>query len=492
MRRGWIVSIVVTAVVAVVALALVLRPSGSPTGSRADAGAAVEGAEPEGLGEAEGEGEGEEEEVRGLGEKAHELAEHHGVAVAADDQGSITAAEARGLAPLAPAPGWAGEIRLGAEDTWEPTIATDPSAPYVYAMYNRFGGPKACNNCPGTPVYVRISSDNGVSWGPEVYLCPCPKGKAQFDPVVKVASNGAVYATFMDGYDMMFTKSINHGATWTTPIEVSGKPWGDKPWIGVSANGTDVYIGYETASDVWVAASHNGGTSFAAPVKLNTDSGRYRYPNGFEVLPNGTALLSASSYPGSQSQIGAIDIEIWRSTNGGASWTRTILATPFSGVTWETSSTTALASDAAGNLVALYTGATALGGNGHVWTRRSTDGGATWTAAIEIGPGTANASFPAIAGGASGVFRLFYTDNRTGSWNTFYRSSTDGGQSWSAEADISDADTGATYKTAAGFASPYGDYGGMDVTNTGKTVAVWGEGASFSNGPGGIWFNRLL
>jgi hypothetical protein len=89
------------------------------------------------------------------------------------------------------------------------------------------------------------------------------------------------------------------------------------------------------------------------------------------------------------------------------------------------------------------------------------------------------------------VFRLFYTDNRGGAWNTYARSSTDGGQTWSGETDISDADAGATYKTAAGFASPYGDYGALDVTNTGKTVAVWGEGASFSNGPGGIWFNRM-
>ena len=86
---------------------------------------------------------------------------------------------------------------------------------------------------------------------------------------------------------------------------------------------------------------------------------------------------------------------------------------------------------------------------------------------------------------------MHYADNRTGSWNTCYRSSTDGGQTWSAEADISDADTGATYKTAAGFASEYGDYGAIDITNTGKTVAVWGEGASFSTGPGGIWFNRM-
>jgi hypothetical protein len=483
MRKSWIVSLVVVAVAVFVIGAVAFRPDRSSPSATTDT---VRSTQQDGSqAESEAESEGETENA------AREAAEHVGAAVTAAEMAGITRAQARAMAPSAAAPGWAGEIKLGVEDTWEPTIAADPNAAYVYVMYNRFGGPKACKKCPGTPMYVRVSANNGLSWGPEAYLCQCSGVKFQFDPVLKVASNGVVYATFMNGYDMMFSKSSDHGATWTAPIEVSGQPWGDKPWIGVSSSGQDVYIAYETAADVWVAASHNAGASFAAAVKLNTDSGRYRYPNGLEVLPNGIALLSATSYPGSQSQLGPVDIEIWRTTNGGTSWARTILATPFTGVTWETSSTTALGSDAAGNLVALYTGATALGGNGHVWTRRSTDSGATWATAVEIGNGSANASFPAIAGGATGVFRLHYADNRTGSWNAYYRSSTDGGQTWSAEADISDADTGATYKTAAGFTSEYGDYGAIDITNTGKAVAVWGEGASFSNGPGGIWFNRM-
>lgn len=426
--------------------------------------------------------------------RASEVMGHLGVSVSRADMGSITRREARALAPLAPAPGWAGEIKVGTEDTWEPTIAADPSGPYVYVMYNRFGGPKACKTCPPIPVLLRVSSDNGATWSAESYPCPCPGVKQfQYDPVVKVASNGTVYATWMNKYDMVFSKSTNHGATWTAPIEVSGSPWGDKPWIGVSPDGVHVYIAYATSSDVWIAASHNSGTSFSAAVKLNNDSGRYRYPNGLEVLANGTAVLSASDYPGSSQQAsGQINIETWRSTNGGTSWTRSVLDQVFTGVNYETSSTTALASDGAGTLVALYTGATGLGGNGHVWTRRSTDGGVTWATAVEIGNGTANASFPAIAGGASGQFRVHYGDNRTGLWNTYYRSSMDGGQTWGAETDISDADAGASYKTAAGFFSEYGDYGAIDITNTGKTVAVWGEGASFTAGPGGIWFNRLL
>ena len=131
----------------------------------------------------------------------------------------------------------------------------------------------------------------------------------------------------MNRYDIVFSKSSNHGATWTAPIEVSGQPWGDKPWIGVSPSGVDVYIAYATSSDVWIAASHNSGASFAPAVKLNNDNNRYRYPNGLEVLANGTAVMSASNYPGSNQQSsGPIDIETWRTTNGGTSWTRTVLA----------------------------------------------------------------------------------------------------------------------------------------------------------------------
>jgi hypothetical protein len=57
--------------------------------------------------------------------------------------------------------------------------------------------------------------------------------------------------------------------------------------------------------------------------------------------------------------------------------------------------------------------------------------------------------------------------------------------------NISDAGGGAAYKTAAGFGEVYGDYGEIAITNTGKTIAIWGEGASYT-GPGGCWFNRQL
>jgi hypothetical protein len=56
---------------------------------------------------------------------------------------------------------------------------------------------------------------------------------------------------------------------------------------------------------------------------------------------------------------------------------------------------------------------------------------------------------------------------------------------------ISDATGGAAYKTAAGFGEVYGDYGELAITSAGKSIAIWGEGASY-NGPGGVWINRQL
>jgi len=309
----------------------------------------------------------------------------------------------------AAATGWAGEVLVGGTgNDWEPSIAADPSAPYVYVMYNRFGGTKACNKCPSPAMLLQVSSDGGQTFGAEHFICTCSGVSAQYDPVLRTTSSGAVYGSWMNNNTIVFSKSTDHGATWSTPLQVSGKSWSDKDWMGTSADGRDVYIAWESRSVFFATSSHNFGASFSAPVQLNADNGHYRYANGFEVLPNGTAVLSASSYPSANGKnAGPVDIETWRSTNGGASWSRVILDQVSTGVDFDTSSTTALASDANGVLVAEYTGATAVGSPGHVYVRRSTDSGLTWSARTELTPvgGSGNASFPAIAGTGSGGFR---------------------------------------------------------------------------------------
>jgi hypothetical protein len=56
---------------------------------------------------------------------------------------------------------------------------------------------------------------------------------------------------------------------------------------------------------------------------------------------------------------------------------------------------------------------------------------------------------------------------------------------------ISDATSGAGYKSAAGYLEICGDYGEIAIASTRKTIALWGDGFSWT-GPGGSWFNRQL
>ena len=411
---------------------------------------------------------------------------------AAENHVGTTRVRNRILAPATlAATGWAGEVQIANEDTWEPHIAADPSSAYVYALYNRYG--ITCQKCPNPQMEIRISADGGQTWAPEKPICTCSGVAGQYDPVLATTASGAIYATWMNYNIIVFSKSTDHGATWSTPIKVSGKSWADKPWLGVSSTGTDVYIGYESRSVLQMTSSHNGGTSFSAPIAVNTDTSVYRYPNGFVVLGNGqTAVMSDSKYNGGSAKTsGPVDIEVWRTTNGGTSWTKVIVdGTLFTGVNFETSSTTTIAADSAGTLVAEYSGATGLGTVTRLFTKRSTDGGLTWGTRTEVGTATANGSFPAIAAKGAGDFRLTYMDNSTGAWNVWYRASSDGGVTWSAPLRVSDATSGTSYKTASGFTSYYGDYDGIAITNGGKSVIVSGQGASFSTGPGSIWFNR--
>jgi hypothetical protein len=93
----------------------------------------------------------------------------------------------------------------------------------------------------------------------------------------------------------------------------------------------------------------------------------------------------------------------------------------------------------------------------------------------------------------SGDVRITWVETSAGgnvdAWNAWSRSSTNGGASWTAAVRISDATSGAPYKTAAGYAEVNGDYGEIVIISAGKTIATWGEGASYT-GPGGVWVNR--
>jgi hypothetical protein len=408
----------------------------------------------------------------------------------------------RAPVPRLPLRGWSGErVVSNRYDDWEPAIAADPNAPDLYRLVTRFGHPACARHCPDSAIVLQVSRTNGRRWGPSRYLCRCKGAKWQADPQIEVAAkSGIVEAAFLNGYNAWFSRSLDHGRTWSKAKSVIGHvAWADKPILATSANGRDVYIAFNgpTHGDAFVAVSHDGGATWKQPKAIT--SNRYTYAFGGYVLSNGRVVFSETSlqYENDGKHLrGADRVLVLRSIDRGATWTKKLVATLQLGRICTSKGCppdfydghTALAADGGGRLLLLADGAVRRRGIRRVFAWLSLDAGVTWSPRVQLSLNSANAGFPAAVGTESGQFRVWFMDRRRGRWNTLYRTSFDG-LHWSPAARLSNATGGVSYIAPAGFGEVYGDYGEIDVTNTGKSVAIWGEGPSYA-GPGGCWFNR--
>jgi hypothetical protein len=278
--------------------------------------------------------------------------------------------------------------------------------------------------------------------------------------------------------------------------------WNDKPVIAVSDDGVDVYVAFNgpTGGDPWIAQSHNAGDTWTQLKQI--DSKQYVYAFDADVAPDGTVYFaeSAIQYQGSTSVVGTVEHHVFVSTNSGATFSDGVVATKQVGMVCVSTGCSpdfyighdALTVDAAGNVTVAYDGAEVFHGPQTIEVRRSSDRGATWSGPVTLSKPGEMATSPAMEAGGAGDVRAWWMETNglnLRAWNVWYRSSTDGGATWSAPVKLSDATSGAAYKTAAGFFEVYGDYGEISITSAGKSIAIWGEGTSWF-GPGGIWFNR--
>jgi hypothetical protein len=399
--------------------------------------------------------------------------------------------------------GWRGAQLFGNANDWEPATAADPSAPYVYILTTRYSGkgPLPCADCDLPAMAFRASADGGRTFGPVRYLRPNIEG-GQFDPQLATDAAGDVFASWMDGKSrIMFSRSGDHGRTWTAARIVShGAGWGDHPWLGVSPSGDHIYIGFNHAAS-WVAQSHDGGGTWSAAKQISTED-RYFFANGTVVTDDGDVAISSASYQQPYSTVGRnapIQIEVERSTDSGASFQTTVVDTvqqPRDCVSdgcpnshYSGHAVLALSDD---GLLIAYDGATTAGGDQLLFTRRSSDFGATWSERSRLSRivSGAVATNPGITATPGGEVRVAWQDSRDGPfrWNTFVRASHDGGMTWDRAVDISDANAGYGYLHPRGYDADYGDYMQVAITSDGDTFAVWGAGFGYA-GPGGTWFN---
>ena len=426
---------------------------------------------------------------------AFRIAEREG-ATAVDDS----------VAPEVAVPGWGDEKVFSKFNDWEPNVAADPSSGYVYMTTTQYGGPKACSTCPTSgPIRLRISTDGGHTFGPQTYLCECPGYKWQADPIIEVDADGDVYAAWLTNpFGTVFSRSTDHGQTWTEPIAVMPKsdelPWNDHPWLAVSDDGQDVYIG-ANHRDNYQVSSHDFGATWSEPIKTNPP-GDYYFALGGQVMSNGDVVFSDAAFTccGAGTSTKRVDAVIVRSTDGGATWTEEVIdhSAPMRPCTapgcpaYQYGLEISLARNGDGDLLVAYNANRRAGGGSQVYVQTSSDNGDTWSGPMRISQqlGRVTAAFPQAAGGTGGRFAVAWADNRNGArrFNTWERDSFDSGQTWSPDARISNLGKGAGYKHPAGYQFSYGDYFDIAVNDAGEAFSAWGEAYSYS-GPGGTWYN---
>jgi hypothetical protein len=385
-----------------------------------------------------------------------------------------------------------------AGDDWEPAVASDGHG-NVYFVSTHLSGVPGCAGCSIDSVVVQVSHDGGKSFSAPKPLTVNPA--VQFDPNVKINSAGEVFVSYLLGKDTVVQHSTDHGAHWSAPVPVDvgikQSAQMDKPDMAV--RGHNVYVAFNIAQRFYVATSHDGGATFT-PVQINSKTIGWTLNGGIVVSSTGAIFASWETVHESGNFQGLQDVIVTRSTDGGATWTifpvdSNLPPGPACGYPqtcgWDFLGTgSAIAVDSAGTLYVDYNAPLSENGAPHIWLKTSTDQGTTWSSRLQLSTDAGNSwhVFGGIAAGGSGDVRVAWMDNRTGAYNVWYRSSTDGGHTWSAEVKVSQFREGYSYVTTQGFAFPYGDYITLALDPTGHVQLAWGEGPNWV-GPGNTLYS---
>jgi hypothetical protein len=357
----------------------------------------------------------------------------------------------------------------------------------------------ASNNIGGSGMQGQYySTDGGVTWG-QTNL-PLASGDAfHSDPTVDWSSDGTAWSTTM-GINSAQTvlkvqsyKSTNGGATWTFDGTISGSQTNtDKQMQWVDHSATSAFANNNYV--IW----HNGNPAFmnrrtstgwGTPIQVS-DGQATGTCIGADVKTN-----SAGDVFGFFPDTGSRGIFVVKSTNGGASYGAPVkIRTTFRGYDIGVPSFNsrralvyvsggAYKNGTTNNVYAVWTdlsgdtgcaSTTSEPGSNvsstcktRIWFTRSTDGGATWSAAVKLNnqSGLNDQFNPFLAvDETNGTLGAIYYDTVADAGrkkvDVYYQMSSDGGATWQAAVKVTTAMTDETV-TGADSGNQFGDYNSL-------------------------------
>ncbi|MBV9718014.1 MAG: exo-alpha-sialidase [Candidatus Eremiobacteraeota bacterium] len=389
-------------------------------------------------------------------------------------------------------------------DDWEPAMTADNFG-HLYVAFAHASLAQERRGIYHTQMLVQRSDDAGTTWNTPVAVATAApiQSEGQFDPWFTLAPDGQTLSFgFLQGYPdapVDIVSSTNFGATWSAPPRSVSRLAPPLDKVVLVSRGSLMAVGYtDYHSHIVASVSINSGITWTTHIVAKLAG----LTNSSQVLVSGGGIDSESNIYFTWDAVWSAThkpapaaVWITKSANLGATWTTTNLA--YSGLPpsctqcqdkwfFAPQINMQIGSDDA---IYAFWNATAPsehehnGGLERVYFAKSADHGKSFSTPADVSdaPRTATHCFPAVVSGpTAGDVRLAWMDTRTGSWNVYYKYSTNGGESFSGSS------TQLSSGPAADFGIPYGDYMQMAVDVNNMTHAAWGEDTNQKN-PGNIW-----
>jgi hypothetical protein len=328
-------------------------------------------------------------------------------------------------------------------DQWELATTADDSG-HIYVLYPQYRSTVDCTSCRIPSLTLVSSHDEGAHWDVPRALTPVRSGQTSPQIIVDAGDHRIVYATWLENnkQDLMVAKSSDLGQSWSLVLADRGEFDAESEHPVIAARGQDVYVGFTRGHALWIAVSHNAGIAFSSGVVHAGASFVAALAGAATVDSDGNIYVSWAGYTADSG--GRVHLYISRLLERGGRWATNLMDTsrvPDGCAAYHCAwgylgAQISLAADSGGVLYALWTSSTSAGQPERVYFASSTTHGDAWSSKIELSnaPSDAREAFPVIAAGTAGTVRVAWMDSRfTPNWSAFYRTSTNGGATWSDE-----------------------------------------------------------
>ena len=281
--------------------------------------------------------------------------------------------------------------------------------------------------------YYKRSPDGGASWSADAALT----NDGSYSGEMSVAVSGtAVHVVWQDDRDgnleIYYKRSTDGGTTWGPDVRLTNALYESffpsMAVLGGAVPVNTVHVVWDDRRDgnpeIYYKGSSDGGVSWGADTRLTLDPNTSWYPS---VAVSGTDVhVVWQDY-----RDGNMEIYTKHSSDGGMSWgsdTR---------LTYNPSDSqrpSVAVSDSNVHVVWRES----RDGNMEIYTKRSTDRGASWGADTRLTNNSSVSETPSVAFSGSNV-HLVWWDERDGNAEIYYKRSWDNGVSWGADTRLTNA-----------------------------------------------------